>query len=194
MRIKKKIEKQMANLAKKNGGMPKSSIPKKTFKEIVKKEGGMTGVSLDAHCWCELNGEIVFDPEYPKEEQITKDLFNLTDKKCYKKFDPLLQTLCWRAIKPNMDSYIEYLQSEAKVKCDEMMAEDKTGENKWGDAVPRPLNETEISILLMETIPEWYGNCFLIARAYKHLNPEVELVCGSAGWVGYDGVPHYEYG
>ena len=193
MRITKKIEKQMANLAKANGGMPKSSIPKTTFKEIF-KGGGIGGVSLDAHCWCELNGEIVFDPEYPKEEQITKDLFNLTDKKCYKKFDPLLQTLCWRAIKPNMDSYIEYLQSEAKVKCDEMMAEDKTGENKWGDAVPRPLNETEISILLMETIPEWYGNCFLIARAYKHLNPEVELVCGSAGWVGYDGVPHYEYG
>ena len=155
-----------------NGGMPKSSTPKTTFKEIIKGDG-IGGVSLDAHCWCELNGEVVFDPEYPKEEQITKYLFNLTDKKCYKKFDPLVQTLCWRAIKPNMDSYIEYLQSEA------------------GEIT---LSETQISQILMDTIPEWYGNCFLIARAYKHLNPEVELVCGSAGWVGYDGMPHYEYG
>ena len=59
---------------------------------------------------------------------------------------------------------------------------------------PKPLSETEISKILIDTIPDWYGNCFLIARAYKHLNPEVELVCGSAGWVGFDGIPHYEYG
>ena len=113
--IQTDMEKQLAKLAKQNGGMPKSSIPKTTFKEIVKKESGITGVSLDAHCWCELNGEIVFDPEYPEQEQITKDMFNLTDKKCYKKFDPLLQTLCWRAITPNMDNFINYLKNNENI-------------------------------------------------------------------------------
>jgi len=36
--------------------------------------------------------------------------------------------------------------------------------------------------------------CFLFAYCYKLLNPDVELVCGSMGWEGVDGEPHYEWG
>ncbi len=38
------------------------------------------------------------------------------------------------------------------------------------------------------------NRCFLFAYCYKLLNPDVELVCGSMGWEGEDGEPHYEWG
>ena len=64
----------------------KNNKPKTLFKDIfVSKE------ALDAHSWCEKNGEVVFDIDYPERDTITKKVFNLSDKKIYKKFDALLQ-------------------------------------------------------------------------------------------------------
>ena len=38
------------------------------------------------------NGEVLFDIDYPERDTITKKIFNLTDKKIYKKSFHLLKT------------------------------------------------------------------------------------------------------
>ena len=167
------MEKKCMEYATKIGGMPKATIPLRTFKEVLKSRDNEGDVQLDAHCWCEDNeGNIVFDPNYEKFDY-TKKLFNLTNEKCYKKFDPLLQKLCFKSVDKQTKKIFNQVREE---------------------------KETDMNIAkeILDHIEEggedFFGNCFVSALAYKMCNPSVNMVCGSAGWFGKDGEPHYEFG
>ena len=153
-------------------GRTKSSIPKTTYKEILKSKDS-DGVSLDAHSWCEdSDGNILYDPDYDAEFRFTKVLFNLTDKKVYKKFDPILQKICFKATKKQVDDLWDLLK-------------------RLGDCSDK---DTAKTILKLAENGKLFGDCFIVAKAYQTLNPDAKIVCGSFGWIGYDGCPHYEYG
>ena len=155
------------------GGMPKSSTPKTTYKEILKSKDE-NGVSLDAHSWCEDEfGNVVFDPGYDDEEELTKRMFNLTDEKVYKAFEPMLQKICLKATEKQKNYMFKKI------------AEVNNFDNEL---------ETAKRIVFLAEKGQLFGNCFIVAQAYKICNPFVNVVVGSAGWKGKDGEPHYEYG
>ena len=159
----------------------KNNKPKTLFKDIfVSKE------ALDAHSWCEKNGEVVFDIDYPERDTITKKVFNLTDKKIYKKFDPLLQKLCFKSVEGNTEQTFKSIEKQVK----KILNNDKIDKIEGYD-IPCEKLYAEILLADSQNCP---NRCFLFAYCYKILNPDVELVCGSMGWEGVDGEPHYEWG
>ena len=161
----------MTEIAAMFAELPKSSIPKTTYKEILKSKDS-DGVSLDAHSWCEdSDGNILYDPDYDAEFKLTKRIYNLTDKKVYKKFDPILQKICFKATKKQVDNMWDLYKLLG-------------GSDK----------DTAKEILKLAESGKLFGDCFTVAKAYQTLNPDAKIVCGSFGWIGYDGCPHYEYG
>ena len=161
----------MTEIAAMFAELPKSSIPKTTYKEILKSKDS-DGVSLDAHSWCEdSDGNILYDPDYDAEFKLTKRIYNLTDKKVYKKFDPILQKICFKATKKQVDNMWDLYKLLG-------------GSDK----------QTAKEILKLAESGKLFGDCFTVAKAYQTLNPDAKIVCGSFGWIGYDGCPHYEYG
>jgi 5,10-methenyltetrahydromethanopterin hydrogenase len=93
----------------------KSTEPKTKWKEIYSGKGEMDVPILDAHCWCELNGEVIYDPKY-KEHKMTQKLFKLTKKTIYKKFNPLLQKLCFKIVNDSRHNNYYYDQVKEAVK------------------------------------------------------------------------------
>ncbi len=161
----------------------KHNKPKTLFKDIfVSKE------ALDAHSWCEKNGEVVFDIDYHERDTITKKVFNLTDKKIYKKFDPLLQKLCFKSVEEKIEQTFKSTEEQFEKLCNEENIKKKDVNTK-----PCMLKKLYAEILLADS-QNCPNRCFLFAYCYKILNPDVELVCGSMGWEGVDGEPHYEWG
>ena len=171
------MERYVLDFAKKNNIiMPKSTIPKRTFKEVLKSKDKEGDIQLDAHCWCEdKEGNVVFDPDYDDKFTLTKEMFNLTNEKCYKKFDPLLQKLCFKSVENQIQKVF----------------------NEVGEQVDEETNRNiakEILDHIEEGGEQLFNHCFSAALAYKMCNPSVNMVCGSAGWIGKDGEPHWEYG
>jgi hypothetical protein len=160
-------EKILNLLCNNNYMLKKSTEPKTLFKDIYISKN-----SLDAHCWCEKNGEVVFDIDYQDEYSKIKLLHRLTDKKIYKKFVPLLQKLCFKSVEQHIEECFKSVEEEVKIKIDKKMF-------------------AEILLAGSQDCP---NRCFLFGYCYKLLNPDVELVCGSMGWEGVDGEPHYEWG
>jgi len=168
----KQMEHYILAFAKSIGGMSKSTIPKTTFKQILKGKNEDGEPRLDAHCWCEDDlGNVVYDPYY--EEELSKEMFNLTDEKCYNKFEPLLQKICLKSVSNHINMIFENCRKDKQT-------------------------DIEVSKDILKYIEEggqdFYGNCFFVAKAYKMCNPSVNIVCGSAGRIGKDGQPHWEYG
>ena len=155
----------------------KSTETKTMWKEVYRGKGKIGEPSLDAHCWCELNGEVVYDPKY-EDHKLTQKLYNLTNKTIYKKFDPLLQKLCFKAVNDAKHINIYYDQVKELIKKENKII----------------ITDEFVSEYIIDNVKEFYNSCFLVAYAYKQLNPNVELVCGSMGWVGKDGEPHWEFG
>tara|TARA_R110002020_G_scaffold301399_1_gene516832 strand:- start:79 stop:615 length:537 start_codon:yes stop_codon:yes gene_type:complete len=160
-------EKILNLLCNNNYMLKKSTEPKTLFKDIYISKN-----SLDAHCWCEKNGEVVFDIDYPDRDSKIKLLHRLTDKKIYKKFVPLLQKLCFKSVEPHIEECFKSVEEEVKIKIDKKM----------------------FAEILLAGSHDCENRCFLFGYCYKLLNPDVELVCGSMGWEGVDGEPHYEWG
>tara|TARA_A100001201_G_scaffold132496_1_gene119114 strand:- start:584 stop:1084 length:501 start_codon:yes stop_codon:yes gene_type:complete len=155
----------------------KSTEPKTKWKEIYGGKGKIGEPVLDAHCWCELNGEVVYDPKY-EEHKITQKLYKLTNKTIYKKFDPLLQKICFKAVNDSKNNNFYYEQIKEVIKKEENII----------------LTDEMVSQYIIHNVKDFYKSCFLVAYAYKQLNPNVEIVCGSMGWLGKDGEPHWEFG
>ena len=172
-------EEKILNLLCNNNFMcKKSTEPKTLFKDIY-----INKYSLDAHSWCEKNGEVVFDIDYPDRDFKIKLLNGLTDKKIYKKFDPLLQKLCFKSVEPHIEECFKSVEEGIKkiVGDDEVEGYDKSCKKMYAE-------------ILLAGSQDCPNRCFLFAYCYKLLNPDVELVCGSMGWEGVDGEPHYEWG
>ena len=176
-------EKILNLLCNNNFMLKKSTEPKTLFKDIYISKN-----SLDAHCWCEKNGEVVFDIDYHDRDSKTKKLFNLTDKKIYKKFDPLLQKLCFKSLEAHIEECFKSTEKQFEKMCNEENIKKKDLNTK-----PCMLKKLYAEILLAGS-QDCPNRCFLFAYCYKLLNPDVELVCGSMGWEGVDGEPHYEWG
>jgi hypothetical protein len=155
----------------------KSTEPKTKWTEIYSGKGEMDVPILDAHCWCELNGEVIYDPKY-KEHKMTQKLFKLTKKTIYKKFNPLLQKLCFKIVNDSRHNNYYYDQVKEAVKKEQNII----------------ITDEVVSQYIIDNVKEFYKSCFLVAYAYKQLNPNVEIVCGSMGWLGKDGTPHWEFG
>ncbi len=155
----------------------KSTETKSKWKDIYEGKGKIGEPVLDAHCWCELNGEVVYDPKY-KQHKITQKLYKLTKKTIYKKFDPLLQKLCFKAVNDSRHNNLFYEQVKEAVKKEDNII----------------LTDENVSEHIIYNVKDFYKSCFLVAYAYKQLNPNVEIVCGSMGWLGKDGEPHWEFG
>ena len=79
----------------------KSTEPKTLFKDIY-----IDKYSLDARSWCEKNGEVVFEIDYPDHYPKIKLLNGLTDKKIYKKFDPLYNSFFLFYLEKNYAIYL----------------------------------------------------------------------------------------
>ena len=172
---KEMMEKKCMEYATKMGGMPKSTIPKRTFKEVLKSKDKEGDIQLDAHCWCEdEEGNVVFDPNYEKFDY-TKKLFNLTNETCYKKFDTLLQKLCFKSVEKQVQKVFDEVREQVDKETNR-------------DVAKIIINHIE------EGGEQFFNQCFSAGIAYKTCNPSVNLVCGSAGWIGKDGEPHWEYG
>ncbi len=154
----------------------KSTEPKNKFKDIYCGKGKIGEPVLDAHCWCELNGKVIYDPKY-KEHKLTQKLFKLTKKTIYKKFDPILQELCFKVV--NNSKYTNLYYEQVKEEMNEQNI---------------ILTDEQISAFIIYNVSNYFKSCFLVAYAYKKLNPNVEIVCGSMGWLGKDGKPHWEFG
>ncbi len=163
--------------------LKKSTEPKTLFKDIYINKYG-----LDAHSWCEKNGEVVFDIDYPERDIKIQLLHRLTDKKIYKKFNPLLQKLCFKSVEPHIEECFKSVEEEFEKQCNEENIKKKDLNTK-----PCMLKKLYAEILLAGS-QDCPNRCFLFAYCYKLLNPDVELVCGSMGWEGEDGEPHYEWG
>ena len=163
----------------------KSTEPKTLFKDIY-----IDKYSLDARSWCEKNGEVVFEIDYPDHYPKIKLLNGLTDKKIYKKFDPLLQKLCFKSLKPHIKECFKLTEEAFEKLGNEENIKKKDLNTKHCPCMRKKLY-AKILLAGSQNCPNC---CFLFAYCYKLLNPDVELVCGSMGWEGVDGEPHYEWG
>ena len=88
-------------------------------------------------------------------------------------FDNLLQIICLKSVKNQINKIFEELREDEET--NRVVAK-------------KIINHIE------EGGENFYGNCFIAAIAYKMCNLSVKLVVGSAGWIGKDGKPHWEYG
>lgn len=155
----------------------KSTETKNKWKDIYLGKGKIGEPRLDAHCWCELNGEVIYDPKY-EDHKFPQRLYNLTNKTIYKKFDPFLQKLCFKAVNDSRHNNFFYDQVKELIKKENNII----------------ITDGVVSRYIIDNVEDFYNSCFLVAYAYKQLNPNVEIVCGSMGWVGKDGKPHWEFG